>query len=57
MVETPAPVKEEEKTEVSEETMKEVSASVLQMLEFYFGDSNFGWDRFLQAKVRQGEAA
>lgn len=37
---------------VSPEKMKEVEADALKMLEFYFGDSNFGWDRFMQSKVR-----
>lgn len=37
---------------VSEEKKKEKEAEALKMLEFYFGDSNFGWDRFMQSKVR-----
>jgi len=36
---------------LSEEKVKEVEAGVLKMLEFYFGDSNFSWDRFMQSKV------
>lgn len=32
-------------------TKEESEAAVLKMLEFYFGDSNFGWDRFMQSKV------
>lgn len=39
------------KAPLSEEKMKEVEAGVLKMLEFYFGDSNFSWDRFMQSKV------
>eukprot|EP00752_Nemacystus_decipiens_P009062 g8091.t1 len=41
---------------VSEETKKEKEAEALKMLEFYFGDSNFGWDRFMQNKAgKMGE--
>eukprot|EP00903_Cladosiphon_okamuranus_P015589 g14394.t1 len=41
---------------VSEETKKEKEAEALKMLEFYFGDSNFGWDRFMQSKAgKMGE--
>ena len=36
---------------VSEEKKKEAEGEALKMLEFYFGDSNFGWDRFMQSKV------
>ncbi|CBJ34141.1 conserved unknown protein [Ectocarpus siliculosus] len=36
------------------ETAAETAA--LKMLEFYFGDSNFGWDRFMQNKAgKMGE--
>lgn len=59
---TPAEDKKGEKKEVGvkavEEKEKEtamskedVEAAILKMLEFYFGDSNFGWDRFMQGKV------
>lgn len=30
---------------------EDAEAEILKMLEFYFGDSNFGWDRFMQGKV------
>ncbi|CAM9223724.1 unnamed protein product, partial [Ectocarpus sp. 8 AP-2014] len=40
----------------SEDKVKEAETAVLKMLEFYFGDSNFGWDRFMQNKAgKMGE--
>lgn len=30
---------------------EEAEIEVLKMLEFYFGDSNYSWDRFMQSKV------
>lgn len=36
------------------EKVKEAEKEALKLLEFYFGDSNFGWDRFMQSKVRCG---
>ncbi|CAM9134525.1 unnamed protein product [Ectocarpus sp. 12 AP-2014] len=40
----------------SEDKVKEAETAALKMLEFYFGDSNFGWDRFMQNKAgKMGE--
>lgn len=36
---------------VSGDKMKEAETEALKLLEFYFDDSNFGWDRFMQSKV------
>eukprot|EP00903_Cladosiphon_okamuranus_P020900 g19193.t1 len=36
---------------VSEDKKKKQEEEALKMLEFYFGDSNFGWDRFMQSKA------
>lgn len=44
---------EEEKTTGEAMSAEEAETEILKMLEFYFGDSNFGWDRFMQSKVRQ----
>ncbi|CAM9577423.1 unnamed protein product, partial [Laminaria digitata] len=45
--------KEAEKEAAEEEPMseKDAESAFCEMLEFYFGDSNFGWDRFMQAKA------
>lgn len=31
--------------------LAEAESKALEMLEFYFGDSNYSWDRFMQTKV------
>lgn len=32
-------------------TLEEAEVEMLKLLEFYFGNSNFAWDRFMQSKV------
>lgn len=41
-----------EKEEEKSISKAEAEVEALKMLEFYFGDSNFNWDRFMQSKVR-----
>lgn len=42
------PKKEEDGDPLS---LEEAEAEMLKLLEFYFGNSNFAWDRFMQSKV------
>lgn len=33
-------------------TQEQAEHEALKMLEFYFGNSNFSWDRFMQGEVQ-----
>lgn len=40
-----------EKKEEAPISKEDAEAEIMKMLEFYFGGSNFSWDRFMQGKV------